>query len=82
MFSHTQKQKVTQHLIFLTISILQQKIENLGKIWVVDAGYVSFNCFYFITVISTFDTACYVFFYTCFFLISIQVAKGLTIKMF
>ena len=27
--------------------------------WVVDAGYLwfNFNCFYFVTVISTFDTA-------------------------
>ena len=32
MFSHTQKQKVIQHLIFLIISVLQQKIENFGKI--------------------------------------------------
>ena len=38
MFSHTQKQNVTQHLIFLTTSIYNKKIENFGKIWVVDAG--------------------------------------------
>ena len=27
---------MTQHLIFLTISVLQQKIENLGKMWAAD----------------------------------------------
>ena len=75
MFSQNQKQKVTQHLIFLTVSILQQKkIENFGKIWViVDAGYVLFKYFYFITVISTFDTTSCVF-----SKIRNQVAKGLT----
>ena len=75
MFSQNQKQKVTQHLIFLTVSILQQKkSENFGKIWViVDAGYVLFKYFYFIAVISTFDTT------SCVFLkIRNQVAKGLT----
>ena len=44
MFSYNQKQKVTQHLIFLLISILQKKklknFENFAKIWVADARYV------------------------------------------
>ena len=47
MFSYTQKQKVTQHLIFLLILILQQKIKKFDKIWLVDAGYFWFNCFCF-----------------------------------
>ena len=46
------------HFIFSESSILQQKFENVCKIWVVDAGYLCFNnCFYFITVISTFNAA-------------------------
>ena len=43
----------------------------------------TFKCFYFITVISTFDTAsCFFFYdkYTGFVLISNQVAKGLNVK--
>ena len=50
---------------------------------VVDAGYVWFNCFYFITVISTFDTVSCVFCndkYTLFFRISNLVAEGLNVK--
>ena len=44
------------------ISVLQQKFENFGKIWVVNAGYLWFNSFYFVTVNSTFDTASLIFF--------------------
>ena len=44
------------------ISILQQKFENFFKIWVVDAGHLWFNSFYFVTVNSPFDTASFVFF--------------------
>ena len=50
------------HLIFSKISIFQQKFENFCKIWVVDAGYLRFNCFYFVTVISLFDTVSLCFF--------------------
>ena len=32
---------------------MQQKFENFCKIWVVDAGYLWFNSFYFVTVNST-----------------------------
>ena len=48
-----------------------------------DAGYVWFNCFYFIPVISTFDTVSCVFCddkYTLFFKISNHVAEGLNVK--
>ena len=44
------------------ISVLQQNFENFGKIWVVNAGYLWFNSFYFVTVNSTFDTASLIFF--------------------
>ena len=47
MFSHTQKQEVTQHLIFVPISILKQKKLKILTIWVVDAGYVWFNWFFY-----------------------------------
>ena len=40
MFSHAQKQKVSQNFIFLTILTLQQKIWNLSQNRVVDAGYI------------------------------------------
>ena len=40
MFSYTQKQKVTQHLIFLLIPIYNKKFENFGKIWIADVRYV------------------------------------------
>ena len=44
------------------ISILRQKFESFCKIWVVDAGYLWFDSFYFATVNSTFDTASLSFF--------------------
>ena len=36
---------------------MQQKFENFCKIFVVDAAYLWFNSFYFVTVNLTFDTA-------------------------
>ena len=50
-------------LDFLNSFNFTTKIENFGKIWVVDAGYTfDLTVFYFVTVISTFDTASCVFF--------------------
>ena len=57
IFSHTQKQKDTQHMIFLTISILQQKKSQFWPDMDCWCCVLWFNCFYFIKVISTFDTA-------------------------
>ena len=61
----------------------QKRVGEAKYGYIVDAGYISFNCFYFITAISTFDSASCVFWddkYTRFFL-SNQVTKCLTLKM-
>ena len=60
------------------ISMLQQKFENFCKIWVVDAGYLWFNSFNFVTVNSTFETA-----FLCFLVITLStVALFVLDKMF
>ena len=51
------------HLIFSKTSILLQKFKMFCKIWVAaDAGYLWFNYFYFVTVISTIRHCLLVFF--------------------
>ena len=54
--------KAKNHLIFSKNFNSTAKNRNFCKIWVTDAGYLRFNFFYFVTVISTFSTA-----YLCFF---------------
>ena len=46
MFSHTQQQKVTEDLIFLTIQFYT--FENFGKIWVVGMMLGTFDLTVFI----------------------------------
>ena len=55
-----QKQKVTS--CSEQFQFYNNKIENFGKIWVVDAEYLRFNCFYSAAVISAFGTASLIFF--------------------
>ena len=75
----TQKQNVTWFSQQFLNNFTTKKSENFGKMWVVNARYLWFNfsnCFYSVTLISTFNTASCVFFLLVFLCVCVITQGG------